>query len=190
MLTVECSSCHSKIRVPENAIGKKGKCPKCGTVITIAAPEEPPPAASGSPFDFDGGGAAPPPAPAPKKKSRAADTDDAFGSLGEGAAPPPADEDVEEVAAPSRPRAPDSPGLSIASLVCGILGVCCCPILPSIAAIVLGFMGKNKGGKGMAIAGIILGFVGLFLSCVGLIVQLLTGGFQFNAGGPQPKMRF
>ena len=61
--------------------------------------------------------------------------------------------------------------LAIVSLVAGILGltVCCGSILPSIVALVLGFMAKNKaandpsafGGSGLAMGGIITGVLGL-----------------------------
>jgi hypothetical protein len=61
--------------------------------------------------------------------------------------------------------------LSIISLVAGILGltICCGSLLPSLIAIVLGFMGRSKansdpmnyGGAGLAMGGIITGVLGL-----------------------------
>jgi hypothetical protein len=64
-MLIACSSCQAKIKVPDNAAGKKGKCPKCGAVMLIPAaeaapevpPEVPPVAAAPAP--------PPPPAPAP-----------------------------------------------------------------------------------------------------------------------------
>jgi hypothetical protein len=56
-------------------------------------------------------------------------------------------------------------GAAIASLVCSLLG--CIPVLMSLIAIVLGFVGikstgnPNVRGRGMAVAGLILGFLGL-----------------------------
>lgn len=159
MITVTCSNCSSKIKVPDNAAGKKGKCPKCGTVVRIPVPEsEAPtimPGEGPSPFSFDAGAAAPPPpSGAP------------FGNLGEGG-PPPADEDAAEpIDAAVGPRGPESTGLSMASLICGILGVLCCGCFPfGIAAIVLGFLGKDKGGRGLAIAGIVLGAIAIVENC-------------------------
>lgn len=75
-------------------------------------------------------------------------------------------------------------GFAIASLVLGIsafLLVCCCglSIIPSILAVVFGFLSKNKirnsmgfeKGDGLALAGIILGFVGIALALFSLMVS-------------------
>jgi hypothetical protein len=65
------------------------------------------------------------------------------------------------------PAAPRGNGAAVASLICGILG--CVPVITSLAAIILGFVGISKsrqpgrGGKGMAIAGIVLGLIGLIV---------------------------
>src|SRR5205085_11696902 len=41
-MQIVCTSCQAKIKVPDSAAGKKGKCPKCGTVLTLplSAPTE------------------------------------------------------------------------------------------------------------------------------------------------------
>src|SRR5690242_6047025 len=84
-MLITCSNCQSKIRVPDSAAGKKGKCPKCGTVIAIPLEEPPaeaaiaepapvdevPPAPvaeerAGSPFDFSE------PEPPPRRAGRKA----------------------------------------------------------------------------------------------------------------------
>lgn len=61
-------------------------------------------------------------------------------------------------------------GFSIASMVCGILAICCCclslfSLMLSIMAIVFGIISLNNKyeGKGMAIAGIITGGIGIFM---------------------------
>src|SRR5258706_5470591 len=46
-MLIQCTNCASKIRVPDSAAGKKGKCPKCSTVLVIPAaglslPDAPP----------------------------------------------------------------------------------------------------------------------------------------------------
>lgn len=41
-ISISCP-CGSKLKVPATAIGKKGKCPKCGDVFVIAAPPPPVP---------------------------------------------------------------------------------------------------------------------------------------------------
>lgn len=72
-------------------------------------------------------------------------------------------------------------GLSIASMVLGIVGLVCCCIwyiaIPcSILAIIFGILGKKKGGKGMAIAGLVLGIIAIALYAILTLtgVALLT----------------
>lgn len=82
------------------------------------------------------------------------------------------------------PTAEKKNGISIAALVCGIVGFCCCnPLyLVSIAAIVLGLIGMNKNdsSKNMAIAGLILGAVSIaFCLIVDLLMLPLTFGLGF-----------
>src|SRR5437868_3486761 len=72
-VTVPCPSCGTKLRIPDNAVGKRVKCSKCATAFTAEAPEEalevpaveeavqaPAPAPAPPP--------APAPAPAPARK--------------------------------------------------------------------------------------------------------------------------
>lgn len=69
-------------------------------------------------------------------------------------------------------------GLAIASLVLGLLGLCCPFFLPSIAAIVCGHIARGKikssggalEGAGLALAGLILGYLTVVLSVIGAIV--------------------
>jgi Domain of unknown function (DUF4190) len=106
--------------------------------------------------------------------------------------PPPAIEpsyQQEPMQNPSFTPAPAAGGpsqtLAIVSLVVGILGltVCCGSFVPSVVAIVLGFMAKGKasndpanyGGSGLALGGIITGVLGLLLGVV--IVALYFLGF-------------
>jgi hypothetical protein len=70
--------------------------------------------------------------------------------------------------------------------VLGILGIVCCPIVPSIIAIILG--GKSKrniaasggtlGGEGLAKVGVILGWVGIALGVLGIVLGLIGGIFS------------
>lgn len=76
-------------------------------------------------------------------------------------------------------NAPESKGLSIASMVLGIISVALFCIwylsIPcAILAIIFGVIGRKKGGKGMAKAGLILGIVAIAL--VLLIVLLAAIG--------------
>jgi predicted Zn finger-like uncharacterized protein len=205
-MQVTCSNCQSKIRVPDSAAGKKGKCPKCGNIIAIPvldAPEEvaPEPVAEAPPtssFDFEAG-----PAPA-AKGSR--DTDDALES-----GPPPRkskvraaddeedydddDEDARRRKKIKKKSSQESVGLSVTSLSLGgasfIFGAgsCCCPILTAslafilgVTAIVLGIIGMKKGGKVMAIIGMSLGGVGILLALLWIILTVVfaVGGGMGN----------
>lgn len=85
-------------------------------------------------------------------------------------------------------------GVAIASLVCGILAVLCCPLaccgccfrvlewLLAIAAIVTGIITLVKAfaGKGMAIAGIVCGGIALAGLIFGLIVSSVTGSAAYD----------
>ncbi len=77
------------------------------------------------------------------------------------------------------PRHPSS-GLSVASMVTGIVSIVLCwtvifSIPLGILALIFGFIGKSKGGKGMAIAGIITGAIGLLLTVIILIAAFSAG---------------
>ncbi len=70
----------------------------------------------------------------------------------------------------------ESKGLSIASMVLGIISVVLFCIwyisIPcAILAIIFGVIGKNKGAKGMAIAGLVLGIVAIAI----VLIIILTG---------------
>ncbi|QYJ04766.1 DUF4190 domain-containing protein [Nocardioides panacisoli] len=69
--------------------------------------------------------------------------------------------------------------MSLISMIVGIVGLCCSGIfVVSIAATVLGFLGRKevaesggmKTGGGMALAGIILGVVGVVLGIVNWVL--------------------
>jgi len=51
-IKVTCPKCQGVLHAPDDAGGKKGKCPTCGTVLAIPAP--------GGPASFGGGGMIPP----------------------------------------------------------------------------------------------------------------------------------
>lgn len=38
-ITIECSSCQRKLKVRDEQVGRKAKCPDCGEVFTISAPD-------------------------------------------------------------------------------------------------------------------------------------------------------
>lgn len=74
---------------------------------------------------------------------------------------------------------PSTSGLAIASLICGLLGLCA-SIITGIPAIIMGHIGMSKikksngtiGGYGLALTGTILGYVSLLL--IPILAGLLT----------------
>src|SRR5437868_1643461 len=50
-MLIVCNHCQTTNRVPESAAGKRGKCPKCGTILDI--PAEPPAAPTPPPDPSD-----------------------------------------------------------------------------------------------------------------------------------------
>ncbi len=108
--------------------------------------------------------------------------------------PPPAIEpsfQQEPMQNPSFTPSPAAGGpsqtLAIVSLVAGILGltVCCGALVPSLVAVVLGFMARGKansdpanyGGAGLALGGLITGVIGVIGSIIVLIYVLLNFAF-------------
>lgn len=197
-MLITCSNCQSKIRVPDSAAGKKGKCPKCGSVIVIpaaetavdeaveAAPGEaaPPPQPAdeqpaGSPFDFSES------AP-PRSRKGEMEDDEVFDEPAE-----VADGDEAPI---ERRRTKEHTTLSIISLVLGSLSlVCSCPSFVSwcaapisfvfaAGAIVTGFIGMKQGGRGMAIAGICCGGGGILLTIIMVIANIFLAAALFTAG--------
>lgn len=79
-----------------------------------------------------------------------------------------ADRDLEQPAPPEPPR---TSGLAIASLILGILGLICFPVVFSVIGLILGIMalsaiarsGNRLQGQGMAVAGTILSGIGVLL---------------------------
>lgn len=85
------------------------------------------------------------------------------------------------------PQQKTTNGLAVASLVCGIAGLvlfwaCFVGLILGIAAVVLGFIGRNKAkqlpgeaGSGMALGGIITGGIAAVLTAVILVVAVVVG---------------
>lgn len=78
---------------------------------------------------------------------------------------------------------PESKGLSIASMCCGIaafvgLGIF---LLPQLAAVILGHLAlkREPSGRGMAIAGLVLGYVGIALTI--LVIVLIALGLALSS---------
>lgn len=63
--------------------------------------------------------------------------------------------------------------LAVASLVLGVLGFLCLPLVGSIAGLVCGIMGARREPRGLAIAGIVVSSLGVLAGC--LIVPMMVG---------------
>ncbi len=91
----------------------------------------------------------------------------------------------QEMPAATQPVAPKASGMSIASLVLGIVTVLggFYLLVPPILAVVFGHIGLGKtkkdpnvGGKGLSITGLILGYLG-----IAIFVAMIVGGIIFAA---------
>ena len=102
--------------------------------------------------------------------------------------------DPATLAAPPLPESPKTSGLAVASLICGIVGVCTCGI-GGIAGIVLGIMamgrikrsGGQLGGRGLAVAGLVVSIIAII---VGLAIIAGTGAAWFYAERRYDVMQF
>jgi hypothetical protein len=103
--------------------------------------------------------------------------------------------DLPAAIVPVMPRPPQTNGLAIASLCCG-LGQLVAGPLATVPAIVLGHVARNQirrtgeQGSGLALAGLLLGWAGVvFMVVVFLGIMLLVAAVAHTGGagaGPQP----
>jgi hypothetical protein len=105
-----------------------------------------------------------------------------------GALPPPPPTPIPVTVA-GAPHAPSlgrgqTPGLAIASLICGILGLFLCSIFTAIPAIITGHMARRRikenptlNGAGIALSGLILGYIAsaLFLIIIPFTILAALG---------------
>lgn len=93
------------------------------------------------------------------------------------------------------PPAPEAgaQNLGIWALVLGLLGFCC-PVLGSIAAIILGVQARRAGASGLGTAGIVLGIIALImwasvlLGAGGFIAQAFKEGFEEGYKGSSSSL--
>jgi hypothetical protein len=162
---VDCPQCQRKLQVPENLIGKKVKCPTCGTMFTADVGAPPPP----------------PPREEERRPSRRDDLrrDDLRRPLRDD------DEDDDRGRARRRPRRDLAPHRGGLILVLGIIGL----VFP-ITGIILGpiawVMGSNdlkeiragrmdSEGEGTTRGGMICGIIATILG----VLALMCGGCIF-----------
>jgi predicted Zn finger-like uncharacterized protein len=197
-MLITCSTCQSTIRVPDDAVGMQGKCPKCGTILTITAAEAAPSPSTGYASQV------PPPLPpaAPSASKAGARYDDFDEEPGRGY-----DRDDNEDWSIRRRRIRKAPsaGLSIAAMILGVTGLfllivsvvasvfitaaagpagCCVSFLGGYVAlaitgilgllgVILGFTGMRQGGRGYAWAGVGTGSATILAVLVCLLLTFL-----------------
>jgi hypothetical protein len=188
-MLIVCRNCDSKVSVPDGAVGKRGKCPKCGHIFTIpAASPEPAP----EPAPEDEGIIATPPAKqgveVPKAPRRDPEEEERPSRRHWEDEDDDEDEDFRDL---RRLRdEEEQKGLSLASMILGIvaissatLGAVCCgmfstpiSLICGIVAVILGLIGKNRGGRPLAITGISLGAAAAVMAVgCGLLSGLWVG---------------
>ena len=179
-MQITCTNCGAKIRVPDNAAGKKGKCPKCQTVMTIPAAGDPSAddlpkaraqeavsAGGGTPFDFNEPADAPPAVKKSSKGQKARDEEDGD------------DDDVSEsVGGTSIAKKGESKGLSLTSMILGISGL--------VLTLLFGVGGIGVGIIGAAACacpcGIYLSYFGFPISGIASIVGIILGVIGLKKG--------
>lgn len=86
---------------------------------------------------------------------------------------------------------PGTNGWAVASLVGGILGICCFPVLGSILAVVFGYValgeirlsGTRQVGRRMALVGVLLGWVGIACAVVLLLGVIVARAAVVRSAG-------
>lgn len=177
-ISLNCPQCNGKLRVADNLVGKKIKCPKCAALLPVVAPE-------------DGAIAA---KPVSAKNERIAATI-------------PLDDQRDDEDEPVRPRKiarnirqdsasdavstiiPYKNGRALAAYYLGVFSfIPCVGLLLGPAALVLGILGfryvkanQTAHGTGHAIAGIIMGTLTTLINWGLVVAGIIMGGIAaFN----------
>jgi WD40 repeat protein len=166
MIQLTCEECGSRLKAPEAAVGKKLKCPGCGTPVVV-------PVAAGG-----GAKAVPlPDADGPDEKDdgrprRRRSRDGAVSTI-----------------------IPYRNGKALAAYYCGIFGlVPGLGLVLGPAAVVLGFLGwrvvrarPEAKGTGHSITGVVLGALTTVVNAALVIFLAVGGGASYFHSGPDPS---
>ena len=164
MIEFVCATCGKSLHVAEQFAGRRAKCPKCHTPVTIpGAPVDRPDAAPTPPAD-----AASEPAsePAPEQPADPAATapapDDPLAAL-VAAAGPPVNTPVSQPRkrrTGTRTANSGTNGIGLAGFIVSLAGLVLC-ILPACpVGLILSIIGIRRNPRGFAIAGLVLGIIG------------------------------
>jgi len=201
---ITCTACNSKMRVPDSAVGKKVKCPKCGAVLSVPAAEPPPESITPAP---------PPPPSEPITSHDGTEVTAQIPASSVPKSPPPRDdEDDDDFEPPPLRRDLNEDdylnvgqgvgrrpvnSMAMTSMIMGIVaitfstvGCLCCGVFGAgigtvcgIMALIFGFMGKVPGSESYAMTGIICGGVSALLGLIGIIAGILWIGLNIGMGG-------
>lgn len=85
-------------------------------------------------------------------------------------------EENNEVIKENQPTNEEKKGMSIASMVLGIVGLLLFALPCGILAIIFSILGKKKGGNGFATAGLVLGIIDTVYGVIAIIIAITAVG--------------
>ena len=85
-------------------------------------------------------------------------------------------EENNEVIKENQPTNGEQKGMSIASMVLGLVGIVLFALPCGILAIIFSILGKKKGGKGFATAGLVLGIIDVVFGAFAIISAMTVLG--------------
>lgn len=85
-------------------------------------------------------------------------------------------EENEEVIKENQEISEEKKGMSIASMVLGIVGLIVFALPCGILAIIFSILGKKKGGKGFATAGLVLGIIDAIFGVIAIVSSVALVG--------------
>ena len=85
-------------------------------------------------------------------------------------------EENNEVIKENQPTNGEQKGMSIASMVLGLVGIVLFALPCGILAIIFSILGKKKGGKGFATAGLVLGIIDTVFGVIAVISSVALVG--------------
>lgn len=88
-------------------------------------------------------------------------------------------EETENTSGATKNMNSDNTGMSVASLVLGIVGLIVFAIPCGILAIIFAVLAKKKGKNAMATAGLVLGIIDAAVGILYLIVTMMEAGSLF-----------
>ena len=143
-LKIKCPACSAVIGVPDTAVGKQVRCPKCQKAVPVKRPAPPPPVDD----DDDDDVPAPPPAKTGVKSAPGKPNGKSMPKPPPGKKPakPPRDDDDDDDDTPAPPKKKGSPVFLILGIVGGVFLLLCLGCTGSVLYFVYGiYSAANQG---------------------------------------------